>query len=61
MRPGSSRWGRALADLTVRAGTMTGVALRIAAEVTKYDRTMYHGAAPEDRRMARRLRAWASQ
>lgn len=51
---------QALADLAVRAGTMTQMALRIADEITRY-----HGDGPytasekEDRRMASRLRRWA--
>jgi hypothetical protein len=42
---------RALADLAIRAGTMSDVGLRIANEVTRY-----HDI--EDRRMASRLRRW---
>jgi hypothetical protein len=41
----------ALADLAIRAGTMSDVGLRIAHEVTRY-----HDI--EDRRMASRLRRW---
>lgn len=53
----------ALADLAVRAGTMSGpsgVAARIAREVTRYHSALSPVPA-EDRRMAARLLKWASR
>jgi hypothetical protein len=54
---------RALADLAVRAGLMRGVAVRIADEVVRWQTPPYSlltNEAREDRRMARRLRKWAT-
>jgi hypothetical protein len=56
---------RALADLTVRAGLMQEVAVHIADEIeSRHTRNQYatlDPLPPEDRRMARRLRAWAGR
>jgi hypothetical protein len=52
----------ALADLGIRAGTMPDTALIIADEVMRYAGNVNSPAvAPEDKRMARRLRKWASR
>jgi len=52
----------ALADLAVRAGTMPEMAHRIADEVMRYAGNVNSPAvAPEDKRMANRLRKWASR
>lgn len=54
---------RALADLAVRAGTMSRVGLAIADEITRYHRETgpYTSSEREDRRMASRLRKWCGQ
>lgn len=51
---------RALADLAIRAGTMSDVGLRIAHEITRYHDVTgpYTSGEREDRRMASRLRKW---
>lgn len=54
---------RALSDLAIRAGLMSGVGLRIAEEVTRYhDLTApFTTGQAEDRRMAARLRKWCGR
>ena len=61
--PGLNRL-RALADLAVRAGTMPGLAHRIADEILQWHPPAYGDLtsdAREDRRMARRLRQGAGR
>jgi hypothetical protein len=51
---------RALADLAVRAGVMPGIGLRIADDILCRPGTALRPVPAEDKRMARRLRAYFS-